>query len=77
METIKISKESLNAFKKETEQVNKREVRTMYGEQIEALKKALEFCEKGGCKDAIPFITRRIRWMQENDFEIYPNWCFA
>jgi hypothetical protein len=75
MDAIKISQESLDAFKKETEQVNK--PKTFYGEQIEALKKALEFCEKGGCKDAVPFITRRIHWMQENDFVPYKGWCFA
>lgn len=51
--------------------------KTMYGEQIDALKKALDFCEKGGCNDAVPFITRRIRWMQQNNFELYPNWNFA
>ena len=49
----------------------------MYGEQIEALKKAVELCEQGGCNNAIPFINQQIRWMQQNDFELYDGWCFA
>ena len=44
--------------------------RTFYGEQIEALKKAVELCKKGGCDDAAPFIINRIRWMQRNDYEM-------
>jgi len=35
-------------------------------EQIEALQKAAELCEKGGCDAAIPIITLRIRWLKEN-----------
>lgn len=35
-------------------------------EQIEALQKAAEFCEKGGCMAAIPYINRRIHWLKDN-----------
>lgn len=42
--------------------------RTFYGEQIKALVKAQELCEKGGCKEAIPLLNHRITWMRENDF---------
>ena len=34
-------------------------------EQIEALEKALEYCDKGGCQGVIPFIKRRIHWLKE------------
>ena len=44
--------------------------RTFYGEQIEALKKAVELCKKGGCDGAAPFIINRIIWMQRNDYEM-------
>jgi hypothetical protein len=35
-------------------------------EQIEALQKAAELCEKGGCMAAIPYINRRIHWLNDN-----------
>ena len=35
-------------------------------EQIEALQMAAEFCEKGGCMAAIPYINQRIGWLKEN-----------
>ena len=44
--------------------------RTFYGEQIEALTKAVELCKEGGCDGAVPFIINRIRWMQNNDWEM-------
>ena len=44
--------------------------RTFYGEQIEALTKAVELCREGGCDGAIPFIINRIKWMQRNDWEM-------
>ena len=44
--------------------------RTFYGEQINALIKAQELCEKGGCKDVIPRLNQRIHWMRENDYAI-------
>lgn len=34
-------------------------------QQIEALIKAADFCEKGGCDAAIPIIKLRIRWLKE------------
>ena len=44
--------------------------KTFYGDQIEALKIALDYCRQGGCENAIPYITMRIRWMQQNDWEL-------
>lgn len=35
-------------------------------QQIEALQKAIEFCEKGGCDAAIPIIKLRIHWLKDN-----------
>jgi hypothetical protein len=44
--------------------------RTFYGEQIEALQKAIELCKQGGCNGAVPFIINRIKWMQRNDWDM-------
>lgn len=44
--------------------------RTFYGEQIEALTKAVELCKEGGCDGAVPFIINRIKWMQVHDWEM-------
>lgn len=35
-------------------------------QQIEALEKAIEYCEKGGCADVIPRINLRIKWLKDN-----------
>lgn len=35
-------------------------------EQIDALEKAFDFCKKGGCESAIPFIVLRINWLRNN-----------
>ena len=35
-------------------------------EQIKALEKAKEYCDKGGCNNVIPFINQRIHWLKEN-----------
>lgn len=48
--------------------------KTFYGDQIEALIKAQEYCEKGGAKDVIPRLNQRINWMRENDRELSTNW---
>lgn len=48
--------------------------KTFYGDQIEALIKAQELCEKGGAKDVIPRLNQRINWMRENDWELPTNW---
>ena len=48
--------------------------KTFYGDQIEALIKAQEYCEKGGAKDVIPRLNQRINWMRENDWELPTNW---
>lgn len=46
------------------------ERRTFYGEQIEALQKAIELCKQGGCDGAVPFIINRIKWMMRNDWDV-------
>ena len=48
--------------------------KTFYGDQIAALIKAQEYCEKGGAKDVIPRLNQRINWMRENDWELPTNW---
>ena len=35
-------------------------------QQIEALIKAADFCEEGGCMAAIPYINQRISWLKDN-----------
>lgn len=35
-------------------------------EQIEALQKAAELCENGGCEDVIPRLNQRIHWLKDN-----------
>lgn len=54
-----------------------KESKTYYGDDIKACQKALEFCKKGHCESAIPFIVQRLNFMYDNDFELYPGWPFA
>lgn len=60
---IKISKESLEAFKAKTK-------RTFYGEDIKKLKEACQLIKDANADYLLPPIIQRIHWLEDNDWEL-------